>query len=88
MRAIGARAIPVPERIDIYHLTTEYPATDQTALEAVMAVDEERLKVERDIEELNDQLTSAAGAGGGGGGDLVGLGGGGGNCRSAYRCRQ
>ncbi len=69
MRAIGARAIPVPERIDIYHLTTEYPATEQTALEAVMAVDDERLKVEKDIEALNDLLATASGAADDGDGD-------------------
>lgn len=65
MRVIGARAIPVPERIDIYHLTTEYPPTEQTALEAVMAVDEERLRVEKEIDVLNDLLATASGAGGG-----------------------
>lgn len=38
MRVIGSRAVPIADSIDIYHLTTEYPATESTALEAVMSV--------------------------------------------------
>ena len=58
MRCIGARAIPIPAAIDIYHLTTEYPPTDETALDAVMKVDAERAECEREVDELNDLLTS------------------------------
>jgi len=54
MRVIGARAVPIPDTIDIYHLTTEYPPTEETALEAVMSVDAERQAVELEIEELNN----------------------------------
>merc|ERR1712166_535298 len=37
MKAIAARAIPIPENLDIYFLDCEYPARDDiTALEAVM----------------------------------------------------
>lgn len=50
-RCIGARAIPIPEAIDIYHLTTEYPPTEETALFAVMKVDAERAAVEKEIDE-------------------------------------
>ena len=60
MRAVGARAIPIPESIDIYHLTTEYPATEETALYAVMKVDAERAAVEREIDELNDAVAELA----------------------------
>ncbi|KAK7248173.1 ABC transporter [Aureococcus anophagefferens] len=60
MRAVGARAIPIPESIDIYHLTTEYPATEETALYAVMKVDAERAAVEREIDELNDAMAELA----------------------------
>ena len=60
MRCVGARAIPIPESIDIYHLTTEYPATEETALYAVMKVDAERAAVEREIDELNDAMAELA----------------------------
>ena len=60
MRCIGARAIPIPAAIDIYHLTTEYPPTDETALEAVMKVDDERNECEREVDELNDLMASDA----------------------------
>ncbi|KAJ1461490.1 P-loop containing nucleoside triphosphate hydrolase protein [Pelagophyceae sp. CCMP2097] len=56
MRVIGARAIPIPESIDIFHLTTEYPATEETALFAVMKVDDEKAQTEKEIEELNDLI--------------------------------
>jgi hypothetical protein len=49
MRVIGARAVPIPDTIDMYHLTTEYPPTEETALEAVMSVDAERAAVEKEV---------------------------------------
>jgi len=36
--AIGQRELPVPDHIDIFHLTEEYPASDKSALEAVIEV--------------------------------------------------
>ncbi|KAJ8602225.1 hypothetical protein CTAYLR_003663 [Chrysophaeum taylorii] len=56
MRVVGARAIPIPESLDVFHLQKEYPPADDTALEAVMKVDEERAKVEREIDALNDAM--------------------------------
>ena len=38
LSAIGQRELPIPEHIDIFHLTEEYPATDKSALEAVIEV--------------------------------------------------
>lgn len=52
LRALGARDVPIPEHIDIYFLDREMPASDMTALESVMAVDEERDKLEKEAEEL------------------------------------
>uniref|UniRef100_A0A7S3K1Y0 ATP-dependent transporter ycf16 n=1 Tax=Aureoumbra lagunensis TaxID=44058 RepID=A0A7S3K1Y0_9STRA len=60
MNVIGARAVPIPESIDIFHLTNEYPPTDDTALQAVMKVDAERAKIEAEIDQLNDALADAA----------------------------
>ena len=38
LSAVGQRELPIPDHIDIFHLTEEYPATDKTALEAVIEV--------------------------------------------------
>ncbi|GMH64209.1 hypothetical protein TrRE_jg10023 [Triparma retinervis] len=47
-------AIPIPDGIDLFHLEEEVEATEMSALEAVMSVDEERARLEKDAEELND----------------------------------
>ncbi|XP_048004897.1 ATP-binding cassette sub-family F member 2 isoform X1 [Leguminivora glycinivorella] len=52
LSALGRREVPIPEHIDIFHLTREMPASDKSALECVMEVDEERVKLERLAEEL------------------------------------
>jgi len=58
MRALGARAIPVPQSIDIFFLKEEIEPSDTiTALEAVMSVDKERLRLEEEVEELNQLLS-------------------------------
>lgn len=55
LTAIGLREVPIPEHMDIYHLTKEIDATDLTALEAVKNVDEERLRLEKEAEKLAQQ---------------------------------
>jgi len=50
--AIAARDIPIPEHVDIFHLSREIPATDKTALEAVLEVDDELHRLEKESEEL------------------------------------
>jgi ATP-binding cassette subfamily F protein 2 len=61
MKALGARAVPIPRSIDIFFLKEEVEASDTvTALEAVMSVDEERLRLEHHAEELNLLLTELA----------------------------
>ncbi|GAX24078.1 ATP-binding cassette, subfamily F, member 2 [Fistulifera solaris] len=61
LRAIGARAIPVPRGIDIFYLSEEIEPSDTvTALDAVMAVDEERLRLEQQADDLNHVLTELA----------------------------
>ncbi|KAI2667665.1 ATP-binding cassette sub-family F member 2 [Labeo rohita] len=52
LSAIGYREVPIPEHIDIYHLTREMAPSEKTALECVMEVDEERIKLEREAERL------------------------------------
>ncbi|KAG7269556.1 hypothetical protein CRUP_029825 [Coryphaenoides rupestris] len=52
LSAVGMREIPIPEHIDIYHLTREMSPSDKTALECVMEVDEQRLMLEKEAERL------------------------------------
>lgn len=57
MKALGARAVPIPNSIDIFFLKEEVEPSDSiTALDAVMSVDEERLKLEKHAEDLNKLL--------------------------------
>jgi ATP-binding cassette subfamily F protein 2 len=59
MKALGARAIPIPGGIDTFHLKEEVePSDTMTALDAVMSVDEERARLEKEAEDLNAALTS------------------------------
>ena len=52
LSVLGNREVPIPEHIDIFHLTREMPASDKTALQCVMEVDEERVRLEKLAEEL------------------------------------
>jgi len=52
LSAIGHREVPIPEHIDIYHLTREMAPSEKTALQCVMEVDEERIKLEKEAERL------------------------------------
>ena len=59
MKALGARALPIPNSIDIFFLKEEIEPSDTvTALEAVMSVDDERLKLEARAEELNNLMSA------------------------------
>ncbi|XP_078040945.1 ATP-binding cassette sub-family F member 2 [Augochlora pura] len=52
LAVLGNREVPIPDQIDIFHLTREMPASNKTALECVMEVDEERVRLEKLAEEL------------------------------------
>lgn len=52
LAVLGNREVPIPDHIDIFHLSREMPASDKTALQCVMEVDEERIR----LEALADQL--------------------------------
>lgn len=56
LKAIAARAIPIPESIDIFYLDGEYEKSDKTALEAVFEVNEEVNELEARAELLNDAM--------------------------------
>jgi len=52
LAVLGNREVPIPDHIDIFHLTREMPASDKSALQCVMEVDQERVRLERLAEEL------------------------------------
>ncbi|XP_058792505.1 ATP-binding cassette sub-family F member 2 [Phymastichus coffea] len=54
LSVLGNREVPIPDAIDIFHLTREMPASDKSALQCVMEVDEERVRLEKLAEELVD----------------------------------
>jgi len=60
MAVLGNREVPIQEHIDIYYLDREVPASEKTALEAVMEADEERAKLEALAEELATQEDDAS----------------------------
>lgn len=61
LKALGARAVPIPRGIDIFFLDEEVEPSDTvSALDAVMAVDEQRLRLEKQAEELNQLLSALA----------------------------
>jgi ATPase subunit of ABC transporter with duplicated ATPase domains len=58
LTAIGCRELPIPEHMDIYHLSHEIEASDMSALQAVVTCDEERVKLEKEAEILAAQASS------------------------------
>merc|ERR1719175_276342 len=52
LAVLGNREVPIQEHVDIYYLDREVPASEKTAIQAVMEADEERIKLERLAEEL------------------------------------
>ncbi|ETV88936.1 hypothetical protein H257_00375 [Aphanomyces astaci] len=56
MNVLGARGVPIPDSIDIYHLKHEIEATDMTALEAVTSVDEERNRLQAEVDDLSEKM--------------------------------
>lgn len=62
LTSIGMRELPIPEHMDIFHLTREIEASDMSSLEAVKNYDEERLKLEAEVECLAAQYVGGGGA--------------------------
>nr|UOU03350.1 ATP-binding cassette subfamily F2 [Brachionus rubens] len=52
LTAIAKKEIPIPPHVDIFHLSREIPATNKTALEAVLEADEEIESLEKEAENL------------------------------------
>ncbi|XP_060066992.1 ATP-binding cassette sub-family F member 2-like [Ylistrum balloti] len=55
--ALECREVPIPEHVDIFHLSREMPPSDKTALQCVIEVDKERLMLEHEAEVLASQDT-------------------------------
>ncbi|CAL1386990.1 unnamed protein product [Linum trigynum] len=55
LTALGRRELPIPDHMDIYHLTREIEASDMSSLQAVICCDEERIKLEKEAEVLASQ---------------------------------
>jgi len=53
LAALGNREVTIPDHIDMYFLNRECAASNKTALEAVLDVDQERIKLEKLAEELS-----------------------------------
>ncbi|XP_063717226.1 ATP-binding cassette sub-family F member 2-like [Symsagittifera roscoffensis] len=56
MDVIGCREIPIPDHMDIFHLTAEMEASDKTPLECVLECDEERLRLEDEAAHVQELL--------------------------------
>lgn len=52
LSVLGNREVPIPDQIDIFHLTREMPASEKTALKCVMEVDQEKIRLEKLVDEL------------------------------------
>lgn len=61
LSAIGQRELPIPDHIDIFHLTEEYPATDKSALDAVAEVRKEIAYLESRADTDNAKISSVLG---------------------------
>ncbi|XP_074366637.1 ABC transporter F family member 1-like [Apium graveolens] len=55
LTSIGRRELPIPDHMDIFHLTREIEASDMSSLQAVMNCDEEKIKLEKEAEVLAAQ---------------------------------
>lgn len=60
LSALGNREVPIPEHIDIYHLQHEMAPSDKTALQSVMDVDSERVRLEHEAEQLTTMSSDEA----------------------------
>lgn len=52
MSSIGNHEFPIPPHIDIFYLDSEVPPLNKTALQIVVEVDEARIKLEKEAEQL------------------------------------
>jgi len=54
LAVLGNREVPIPSSIDIFYLDHEMPPSDKTPFECVVEVDEERKKLEAEVDYLQE----------------------------------
>ena len=55
LEALAGREVPIPDHIDIYHLSEEIGASDRTPLQCVMEVEAERVRLEAEAAQLVEE---------------------------------
>jgi len=55
MDTIGFKELPIPDHFDIYHLRGEMPASDKSALETVLEVDQKKALLEAEVERVTEE---------------------------------
>lgn len=60
LKCLGSGEAPIPDHIDVYHVSAEVPGEDITALDCVLRVDNERLRLETQAAKLSEELVNAA----------------------------
>ena len=53
LAALARREVEIPDHIDTFLLRREMPPSDKTALECVIEVDEERIRLDKEVEDLS-----------------------------------
>jgi len=61
VNAIGFRSIQMPDNIDIHLLSCEFPATDLTALQAVIHSDDRKARLEEELDQLSIEFSECGG---------------------------
>jgi ATP-binding cassette subfamily F protein 2 len=56
MKTIAMGGLPLPESIDMFHVAHEMPPSETTALESVFMVDDERIRLQTEAEELAEEV--------------------------------
>jgi len=61
MNVIGCREVPIPDHMDIFHLTCEMEASDKTPIECVLECDDERIRLEEEAAHVQELLATDSG---------------------------
>jgi ATP-binding cassette subfamily F protein 2 len=57
LSVLGAKLLPLPRTIDVYHVVSEIEPTEMSALDAVLACDVERKALEEEADVLSEAMT-------------------------------
>lgn len=61
LNCIGSSEIALPDHIDVYHVSAEVKASDISAIDCVLEVESERVKLEEKAQKLSDLLSKFEG---------------------------